>query len=287
MKITKVLNNNSAVVLDAGGREIVVCGRGICYKKRIGDEVDPQGIEKKLYLADSGLSTKFQEIIASLPMEWIHVIEKIIKEVKLNLGERISDSIYVSLSDHLHFALSNHEKGIVVKNNILYDIARFYPDEYALGKRGLCIIEQETGVRLPIDEAGFIALHIVNAETENGIGAENLRKATILMEEIMDTICNFFHTDVEDRGLAYYRLLNHLRYFSQRIVDQKKFNKDPRDQELLDILKVKYEASYTCGLRIVEGIKERYSTEVGYDELLYLTIHIQRTVFPEKGETNG
>ena len=34
MQIYKILNNNVAVVLDENGREKVVMGRGICFKKK-------------------------------------------------------------------------------------------------------------------------------------------------------------------------------------------------------------------------------------------------------------
>ena len=39
MRIAKVLNNNVAVVLDEKGREKIVMGRGICFKKKAGEEI--------------------------------------------------------------------------------------------------------------------------------------------------------------------------------------------------------------------------------------------------------
>ena len=41
MRIAKVLNNNVAVVLDEKGREKIVMGRGICFKKKAGEEIAP------------------------------------------------------------------------------------------------------------------------------------------------------------------------------------------------------------------------------------------------------
>ena len=46
MKIHKVLNNNVAVVFDEKGREKIVIGRGICFKKKAGENVKEKEIDK-------------------------------------------------------------------------------------------------------------------------------------------------------------------------------------------------------------------------------------------------
>ena len=40
MRICRILTNNALVVLDEKGKEQIVCGKGIGYKKRPGDNVD-------------------------------------------------------------------------------------------------------------------------------------------------------------------------------------------------------------------------------------------------------
>ncbi|MDO4501426.1 MAG: CAT RNA binding domain-containing protein [Erysipelotrichaceae bacterium] len=111
MKIRKILNNNSALVLDEDNQEVVVIGKAIAFKKKVGDVINPAAIEKKFCLSSQSLNAKFQEVLVSLPLEEISVVSKIIDEIKMRLGKKISDSIYVSLSDHIHFALKNYEKG--------------------------------------------------------------------------------------------------------------------------------------------------------------------------------
>ncbi len=46
------------------------------------------------------------------------------------------------------------------------EIKRFYNHEYLIGKEALSIIKNRLAIELPEDEAGFIALHIVNAELD-------------------------------------------------------------------------------------------------------------------------
>ena len=40
MKISKVLNNNTAVVIDENNREKVVIGKGIAFQKKVGDPIN-------------------------------------------------------------------------------------------------------------------------------------------------------------------------------------------------------------------------------------------------------
>ncbi len=279
MKISKILNNNAAVVIDDSKNEIVVIGKGISYKRNLGDPINPAEVQKKFCLSSAQLNTKFQEIIVSLPMEEVSIVEKIVNGVKMNLGKPIGDSIYVSLSDHVHYALKNYAKGIHVHNNLLYDIMRFYPDEYKLGLQGNKIIKDETGIELPDDEAGFIALHIVNAETENSIGTDKIQQSTVIIQEILDIVRDYFDCKIDEKSLTYYRFINHLRYFSQRIVSNSTFRNDSKDAELLKMMKITYSESYLCALNIKGFIKGRYDTDIGDEELLYLVIHIQRAIF--------
>ena len=279
MKIRKVLNNNSAVVLDDDNQEVVVIGKAVAFKKKAGDVINPAAIEKKFCLSSQSLNTKFQEVIMNLPLEEVSLVTKIINLIRMQIGKKISDSIYVSLSDHIHFALKNYEKGIHITNNLMYDIQRFYPDEYQLGLKGLDIIEEDTGVRLSIDEAGFIALHIVNAETENGIHTNSVEKSTKIIEEVLDIVANFFDQEMNEESLTYYRFINHLKYFAYRIVNQATFTDDKQNNELLDMMKITYAKSYMCALNIMEFIRAKYNVEIGNEELVYLVIHIQRAMF--------
>lgn len=45
MEISKVLNNNVAVIIE-NNEEKIVMGRGICFKKKTGDTIEPETIDK-------------------------------------------------------------------------------------------------------------------------------------------------------------------------------------------------------------------------------------------------
>ncbi|MCR4632520.1 MAG: PRD domain-containing protein [Erysipelotrichaceae bacterium] len=278
MRISKILNNNT-VIVNENNNEVVLVGRGIAFKKRPGDPINPAQIEKRFGISDIHLNARFQEIIVSLPVEEISIVDQIINMARMTLSKKISDSIYPALCDHIHSTLINYQKGIKLVNELLFDITHFYPDEYAIGLKALDLIEEETGVRFNNDEAGFIALHLVNAETENGIGTDKIQKSTKIIEETMDIVRNFFDKEIDENSITYYRFINHLRYFAQRITQGVTFSDDSNDEALLGMMKKTYQESYLCAMNISGFVKGRYNVDIGSNELLYLIIHIQRAIF--------
>lgn len=281
LKIKTILNNNAVVAIDNDNNEKVVVGKGIAFSKKVGDSINASLATKTYYLSSDMLNLKFQEILVSLPMEQLNIVDKIIDDARMSIGRKISDSLYISLSDHIHFSLLNYEKGIYVRNNLLPEIIRFYPEEFEVGLRAIDIIKEETGILLPRDETGFIALHIVNAETEYHTSTKDIYQATQIIEEVLSVVKNYFDIDIDENSLAFYRFLYHLRYFSQRIVNHSVFKEDEKDRELMEVLAVKYQQSYQCCKNIKAFIKVRYDIDIGYEEMLYLTIHIQRAIFSE------
>ena len=86
-----------------------------------------------------------------------------------DLGQQLSPSVYLTLTDHVCFAIERSRNGTVFQNTLLPEVRTFYPREFALGKYALELIERELGIHFPDDEAANIALHLVNAEFENSL----------------------------------------------------------------------------------------------------------------------
>ncbi len=66
----------------------------------------------------------------------------------------------------------------------------FFPDEYQIGCKTVEKIKEHYGIQLPDDEAGFIALHLVNAQTENG-DQGNIAELTQTMQDIINIVKYF------------------------------------------------------------------------------------------------
>ena len=280
MEISKILNNNVAVVME-NNEEKIVMGRGICFKKKTGDTVEANQIDKVFYLENPEASKRFKELVVDISLEYLQIGEEIMNEARLSLGKSLNDGIYISMVDHIYTAVERAKENILVKNALLWDIQRFYKEEYAIGKKSLEIIEKKTGVLLPNDEAGFIALHIVNVELDED-NMDHIFQVTKVIQEIMTIVKYHFHAEFDTSNVYYYRFITHLKFFALRLLKDNQFNED-EENELLDVVKDKYCTSYECELKIKDFLEKKYNYTLQEDEIVYLTIHVHRVVHKTKG----
>lgn len=89
MKIHKVINNNVVSILDDKQNEVVVMGRGIAFKKKIGDELDEALIDKRFYMKNENDTHKFMQILNDIPMEHIELTSDIIDYAKHSLEKNL------------------------------------------------------------------------------------------------------------------------------------------------------------------------------------------------------
>ncbi|WP_300276235.1 BglG family transcription antiterminator LicT [Peptacetobacter sp.] len=276
MIIDRILNNNVVIIKDKDGLEQVVCGKGIAFKKKSGDFIDENEINKVFILKDKVKNKKFQEIVSNIPLQYLEVTNEIIEMIKLESGKKISDTIYISLSDHIHMAVERFLDGISIKNYMMWDIKRFYQQEFQLSLKALDIIKEKLDVTLPQDEAAFITLHIVNAGMDNDDMHQTL-EITKIMQEISNIVRYYFSIEFDTDSVYYYRFITHLKFFAERLLSDN-IIKDSDDDDLLNMVKIKYKESYSCVEKITEFISRKYEYKLSKEEQLYLTIHIERVV---------
>ena len=279
MIIHRILNNNVIITLDKDEKECVVCGKGIAFKKKIGDEVDSKEVNKVFVLKDQGMNEKFKQLLLNIPLDHVKLADEIIHLAETKLGKRLNDSL-ISLSDHIYTAISRYLEGISMKSAMIWDIKRFYEDEFEIGMNALDMIEELFKVRLPDDEAGFIALHIVNAEMDES-NMEQIIDITRIMQEISNIVKYYFRVEFDTNSVYYYRFITHLKFFAQRLILGKTIDDESNDG-LLDVVKIKYHTSYKCVGKINDYIKSKYNYELSPEEQLYLTIHIERVIYKTK-----
>ena len=164
MKIDKIINNNLIRTFDNNGKEILLMGCGLGFQKKIGDTIDRSKIEKIYAIENKSDSNKLMTLLSEIPLEYIQVSNEIISYAKYSLGKRLNDNIYISLTDHISFAIERYKQGLNFKNALLWEIKRFYNHEFLIGKEALTIIKKRLDIMLSEDEAASIALHIVNAQ---------------------------------------------------------------------------------------------------------------------------
>ena len=274
MKIAKVINNNVISVIDSHNKELVIMGRGIAFQKRPGDLVDESKIEKTFKLDNKDVSEKFKTLLYDVPMEYMDVSERIISYAKEKLGKKLNDSIYVSLTDHITFAIERSQKGLIISNPLLWEIKRIYADEYAIGLKAITKIQEMLGITLPQDEAGFIAMHIVNAELNEEM--PNVVNMTRLIQDILNIVKYHFKIELDEESLNYFRFLTHLKFFAQRLYTDSPYNNE--DDFLYEMVKEKQKEAFACVEKIRDFIIKTHNHQLTKEEMAYLTIHIERVV---------
>ncbi|HDE2900272.1 TPA: PRD domain-containing protein [Klebsiella pneumoniae] len=274
MQVAKILNNNQVICLDDNGKECIAVGKGLGFGVSVGDNIVTDKIEKCFSIIDEETQTKFRRLVTEIPLEHISLADEIISYVKCSLGKSVSDNIYVSLTDHLSFAIERCKKGHILSNPLLWETKRFYYHEYKLGMIALDMVFHKTGIRLPEDEAAFIALHIVNAEA--GGTFDETVKVTHLIQDVLNIIKYHFNIIFNDQGLDYNRFLTHLRFFMQRLKENKTYAS--KDSAFYQVLRSEYPNEYHCAEKIKSYIFNGYQHEMTEEETMYLVVHINRLI---------
>jgi beta-glucoside operon transcriptional antiterminator len=271
MQIDRILNNNVVITLGENQQETVVMGKGIGFQKKPGESINPQLIEK-IFSLNNPYSDHFKALLEQVPASCISATEEIIALAKTRLATKLHASVLISLVDHLHYALQRFAENITIPNALLWAIKKLYASEFAIGKESLQIIYRHTGVLLPEDEAGYIALHLVNAQLNDNM--QNTMKITRFMQDILSLVQYHFALEYNEDSLSYQRFITHLKFFAQRIFDRKFVNND--DPSLPRLVREKYVASHECAEKINKYIALHHDHALTEDELMFLTIHIEQ-----------
>lgn len=272
MVIDKVINNNIISAFDEEGREVVVMGRGLGFGARPGKKVAEGKVEKVFRIQSRTLAEQFKDLLAGMPIEHVALSGDVISYAREQLNLELNQSIYVTLTDHIDFAITRYRKGIRPRNALLWEIRRFYSREYQIGQYALQMIRERLQVDLPEDEAGFIALHFINAEY--GTDIRDAARFPNLVGDILDIAQSELGIRFDENSLHYERFVTHIKFLIQRIYRNELL--EEQDQDLAEIMKKKYSREYECSRRIAAYIHQETGHELCGDEIMYLAIHIRR-----------
>lgn len=270
MQILKVINNNVVSAYNEKEKEVIVTGKGIGFQKKPKDEIDDTKVEK-VFRLDNEMTREFERVVADIPYDYIQIVARIITMANDLMEHKLSKGIYISLLDHLNCAIDRGKDGILVENSLLWEIKRFYSAEYQIGLYAVELIRKELGVSLPEDEAGFVAMHILNAE----LGSD-MKKTTIIpdvLKDVHNIIGYSAKHKIDETSIYYDRFVIHLKFLVERII--KKIEYTGMDEALYDMIRERFPDSYRCALRIQTYLKSRMNYHVPEEELAYLTMHIE------------
>ncbi|SEO26300.1 transcriptional antiterminator, BglG family [Amphibacillus marinus] len=273
MKLKKALNNNVVLATTDQHEEVVAFGPGISFGLKPGAVIDQNKINKIFTLATKDFSLKLADLLSEIPIEYVEIAEDIIDYARNTLSASISDYAILTLTDHLYFAVTRYQRGEEIRNVLLWEAKKFYREEFKVGLKALELIKDKLNVRFNEDEAGFIAMHIINTQTE-GNEIDKTVKITNIVQDILGIIKYHFNLVYDEDSWNYGRLVTHLKFFAQRIVanDHLANNED----DLYPRVQSKYPAAFACAQKIKTYVENGYQKEISESEIVYLVLHIAR-----------
>ena len=269
--VNKALNNNVILAFDKTKKEeVVLVGKGIGFGKKEGQVtvLSENEIEKSFLAFDESAKKEYYQLISQLDSKIIGVSEEIIAMAEKEFGP-LNSHIHIALTDHISFAIDRIKSGLEMSNPFIYEIKALYADEFRIGKRAEQMIKDETGVDISESEVGFIALHIHSARQSKKVG-ETI-KDTKFLTDLVNIIEEELSVNIDNTGLTYSRLINHLRASISRMEERKHIT-----NPLLDTIKEQFGESYGIATKLGKYIHKTKDVHVSDDELGYLALHIER-----------
>lgn len=274
MKILRVINNNVVSCLDETGRESVAMGKGLGFASRPGMELASEKVEKLFYLETQSETDRLKDLFSSISEEQIELCSRIIAYAGDSLSQLLNPSIYLTLTDHINFAISRIKQGIIFHNALLTEVRTFYPREFAVGKYALELIRNTTGVVFPEDEASSIALHLVNAELDNSI-SETV-KITQALHDILEILRQSKEISLQEDSTYFDEFTVNLKFLVIRVFNGQE--KDCQSPNLMQVVKTSYPAEYSCAALVAEYLEKQSQHSVSEETKVYLAMNIRRVI---------
>ena len=272
MTIHQVLNNNLISTLDENRQEVLLWGKGIGWHSKKGQAVDESKIEKVFRMDTLDSTKRLKQLLGEVDREVIEASTQIIEYANKTLNKELNKNIYITLTDHISFAVERQRNGITFHNVLRWEIRKLYSAEYAIGIHALDIIKEKAGIKLTENEAGAIALHIVNAEYDCNM--EKTVEMTQIIQQATNVVRFAFHIDFDEDSLHYQRFVTHLLYFAQRVLEENMLTGG--EDCIYEAMKKEHPKQFRCASQIGGLLEKKYDITLPAEEITYLCVHIVR-----------
>lgn len=272
MRVLKAINNNVVSCMDDNGRELIAMGKGLGFRSKAGDVLRPEDAEKVFRMESDEEVSRFKDVLSQLPVRLLELCSRVIDCANHVLGRQLSESIYLTLTDHVNFALERMRRGIQLHNALVTEMRVFYPGEFAVGQYALEQIAAQEGVQLPEDEAASIAMHLVNAQYNSSINT-TMHVARVL-QPMIDIISGWPGVELNKTHLYYDQLIVDLKFIAMQA-----FSHDERSwgsPELEDMVKKLYPEAYACAEATAGYLARQCGHPIPKEEQAHLAMCIRR-----------
>lgn len=274
MKVKKILNNSLILVEDDLKQDVIFMGKGLSFKTSVGSVISPQEAEKIFVSNDHSLTTKMMQLAESVDAVYFEIVKKIIDYGNKLLTTTLPDYLYLSLTDHISFAVSRFEKQIDLTLIELSELAVLYSEEVKIGQYALAVIQQELGVTLFPSEAANIALHFINAQ-ESKLLPQQSQQINQMTTAILNIIKYHFQLVYNVEDISYMRAVTHIQLLAKRLLNHDLLPNEQNAFLYRHIIETCPEET-KCVEKINIYIYENFGLLLTNQEEMYLVLHIHR-----------
>lgn len=273
MKVLKILNNNFILVENAKGQEEIVMGRGLRFKTQVGGNLREEDVERRFVSGQGSYLREYSRVIEEMPLETLEAVQEAVETAGKSLGRTLDSQAFLLLLDHLAYAMERCQKGIVLQNRLLWEVKKFYPKEFEAGRKAVDCLNRSLGLTLPEEEAGNIAFHLVNAQTE-GMDMDRTMTSVKTVKDILTVVQFHMKKELDTESLYFSRFVTHLQFFVQRLLEDRML--EEKDSFLFEQISRQYPEELETAVKISGYVEKTLKKAITREELLYLTIHITR-----------
>ncbi|WP_142502765.1 PRD domain-containing protein [Klebsiella sp. 2680] len=277
MKVIKVLNNSLVMIEDDEGKEAIVMGKGIGFSSRVGDIIPTAKVEKLFVVQENLPGAEYLSAFAAMPEEIFQMTGLVMQMAQQELSYPLRPQIFFTLTDHLMFAVERSRKGIMLQNRVLFEVQRFWPAEFSLAQKVVNRLNHQFMLDLPPEEAGNIAFHLVNGQSEHNDTRQTLQ-AMRMLKDIFNIIQYHAAITIDTNSLNYSRFLIHMQFFIQRMFTGQLNHS--QGNTMLEQIAHQHPRMHRCALVINDYVKQQLEVEITDDELLWLIVHLVRISEP-------
>lgn len=90
MKIIKIINNNIVQSINAQEKEVILMGKALGFKRKVGETIDDSQIEKIYVLNKKNDEKEILDLLANIDFSHIQVVNKIVDYAEKNDRERFN-----------------------------------------------------------------------------------------------------------------------------------------------------------------------------------------------------
>lgn len=273
MVLIKKVLNSSVVLIEENGQEQIALGKGIGYGKKEGDELVEEQVDKIFFEMGQQKFGQIVELVGEIPFEFFEITGEIIQLAETTLNKKLNNNLYLTLTDHLHFAVERAKEGMNITNRLYWEIKSYYPQEFQIGKQALALLNQKYDLILPKEEASNIAFHLINAQAADEESADGFKYAK-MVGGIVNMVRYSLPKEIDTNSIHYTRFITHVRFFVERYYSNSLL--DEGETDLYGQMWTLYPLAMEIATKVKNYIEKVYGTSIPDDELIYLGVHINR-----------